>query len=389
MAFLAAFGFSRWKNPLAGASGSARLAALLTLGATACALVAALSSPRRHLSLDATRALLLMLLLLPLGASRAVERRKTLLLWTFLAVAAINAAVSTLQARGIYQPFPLVTEGRRDATGAFVGNVGYLALGLSLAAVAALSAALLARRPAAKAACFAAAALFAGALLINRNLTALTVLAAGWSILAVCLFRRRAILGIGGMLLLLAAGIAFYRPLNQRAREAIGSIRRGDWDALVTYRLGPWATAVQMAAERPLTGWGPGTFGAEYVAHRLELEIATRKRFVNPLLTSSYGEAHNDYLQPFAEAGVPAGLALVAAVALLLRGLGSQVRRLEEPSRRVEAVFLFAFLVAGATAALTWFPLQRPITAVPLLLAAGRAWKISRERPGAGAEEAP
>jgi len=36
-----------------------------------------------------------------------------------------------------------------------------------------------------------------------------------------------------------------------------------------------------------------------------------------------------------------------------------------------------AILGAGAAAALTWFPLQRPISAIPLLLAAGRAWRIS------------
>ena len=48
---------------------------------------------------------------------------------------------------------------------------------------------------------------------------------------------------------------------------------------------------------------------------------------------------------------------------------------------------LAAVLATGAAAALTWFPLQRPITAVPLLLAAGRAWRVAAERPDADAEE--
>jgi hypothetical protein len=52
------------------------------------------------------------------------------------------------------------------------------------------------------------------------------------------------------------------------------------------------------------------------------------------------------------------------------------LRRMEGP-RRVEAVVIAAILVAGATAALTWFPMQRPITAVPLLLAAGRGWRLA------------
>jgi hypothetical protein len=45
---------------------------------------------------------------------------------------------------------------------------------------------------------------------------------------------------------------------------------------------------------------------------------------------------------------------------------------------------LLAVLVTGAAAALTWFPLQRPVTAVPLLLAAGRAWRISGRMHGSG-----
>ena len=37
-------------------------------------------------------------------------------------------------------------------------------------------------------------------------------------------------------------------------------------------------------------------------------------------------------------------------------------------------------LAAGAAAALTWFPLQRPISAAPLLLAAGRSWRLASQR---------
>ena len=53
-------------------------------------------------------------------------------------MAAVNAGVSVLQARNIYQPFALITPGSRDATGAFVGNLGSLALALALAAVSCL-----------------------------------------------------------------------------------------------------------------------------------------------------------------------------------------------------------------------------------------------------------
>jgi len=166
--------------------------------------------------------------------------------------------------------------------------------------------------------------------------------------------------------------------MRERAREALSAVRQGDWDRLVTYRLGAWAAAAEMARDRPWTGFGPGTFGAELAPHRLRAEIRMRQRLANPLLTSSYSEAHCDYLQFFAEAGIPAGLALLAAVFLLFRGLREAARRPPGPAR-TEAVLLLAFLATGAVAALTWFPLQRPLSAVPLLLAAGRAWRISAE----------
>lgn len=384
VASAAALGFCRWKNPFRSEaqSFSRRLTLFLLLAALAGGLVAALLSPRRALSLDALRALCPYILLLALGASRVLEKRRTLLLSVFLGVTAVNALVSILQARGLYHPFPLQVYGGREATGAFVGNVGYLALALALAAVAALGLALTAQRVGLRVLAWAGLLLFAAGLLANQNLTAVTALVAGAAILLFSLYGRRALLPIAAGLLALGIGIALYPPMRQRAREAAAAARAGNWDRLLTYRLGPWAAALEMTRERPWAGWGPGTFGAEFVSHRLTAEIRARKRFYNPLVTSSYVEAHCDYLQPLAEAGIPAGLAALAAVVLLFRGLWLATRK-TAGSRNLEAILLLAFLGAGAAAALTWFPLQRPISAVPLLLAAGRAWRIGgRESEG-------
>lgn len=220
-----------------------------------------------------------------------------------------------------------------------------------------------------------------GGLLVNRNVTSLTALIAGAVILLVGRFGRRGVAPLLLLSLLVSGGILTYRPTRERAAELVSAFRQRDWDRLVSYRLGPWAAAVEMARERPWTGWGSGTFGAEFVSHRLRAEIAARRRLVNPLMTSSYGEAHCDYLQPFAEAGIPGGLAVLAAIVLLFKELLAAARRVPPGPSRAEALFLLAFLGAGAVAALTWFPLQRPISAVPLLLAAGRAWRIAREAP--------
>ena len=349
-----------------------RAALALTIAALLAGLASAWLSPRRGVSLDALRSIALLCLLLPLGASRLFPTAGRWLAGAFLAACSLNAAVSLLQSRGTFRPFLLQTSGERQDTGAYAGNVGYLAITLALGAVLALGLAVLSRgRPRA----FGAAAflLMAAGLVVNRNLTALTSALAGAAVLLALRYRRRAVMPILAATLAAALAVIAYPPLRQRAGELARAARSGNWDALVSFRGGPWAAAVEMARERPLAGYGPGTFAAEYVPHRLAAEIRARRRFVSPLVTSSYGEAHSDYLQVFADAGIPAGVSAALAVASLLAAIRARAAR----SGDIESILLSALLITGAAAALTWFPMQRPITAVPILLAAGRAWRIS------------
>ena len=227
----------------------------------------------------------------------------------------------------------------------------------------------------------AAAALFLRAgLVVNQNLTSLMALLAGAAVLLVLRFRRRAALPLGrGRRGRRRSRSLVYAPLRTRARELTRAVAAATGTPRVLPRRALGGGG-RDDPRRPLLGFGPGTFGAEYVPHRLAAEIRSRRRFVNPLVTSSYAEAHCDYLQVFSDAGAPAGvLALGACGGLLALAVATAWRR-----RTPEAILLAAVLATGAAAALTWFPLQRPITAVPLLLAAGRAWKIAAEPPEEG-----
>jgi O-antigen ligase len=212
---------------------------------------------------------------------------------------------------------------------------------------------------------------------VNQNLTALTALLAGAVTLLVLRFRARAALPVAAAVVVIVLAVAVYPPLRDRSRELSRAVRQRNWDALVSFRGGPWAAALEMTRDRPVAGFGPGTFAAEYVPHRLAAEIRLRRRFVSPLLTSSYAEAHSDYLQVFCDAGVPVGILTLSAAGCLMASIGLAAWRQRTP----ETILLAALLATGAAAALTWFPFQRPITAVPLLLAAGRAWRVSADRP--------
>jgi hypothetical protein len=73
--------------------------------------------------------------------------------------------VAVLEASGLYRPFPLETAGARQDTGAFAGNVGYLAIALAMGSVLALGLLLTARTGARRGLAAAALAVFAAGLL--------------------------------------------------------------------------------------------------------------------------------------------------------------------------------------------------------------------------------
>lgn len=373
---------------LAGGRGPARplrslarpMLALVALAA-AGALLAVLSAafaPRPAAAFEALRSASLLALLLPVGASRAFDGGRAILpAGAFLAGLSVNAVASLLQAAGALSLFDVSRISGRSNTGAFVGNEGYLSLVAALALPFAAGA-VASSRGRARLAAGAALALAVATVLANGSLTGLVASAVGalvflWSGLPGS--ARRTTIAAG---LLLAAAAPLVPSVRLRLSEVAFQVSTGNADALFSYRGGPWAAAAEMVRERPLLGFGPGAYESRFVPSRL----AAERRLGRPLTTvteaGSYAEAHSDVLQVPAEIGLPATGAFAASLALLLAALRRRVGR----AGGVEAAVLLAVLAAGLVAALTWFPLQRAVTAAPLLLAAGRAVRIcSLERP--------
>jgi len=105
-------------------------------------------------------------------------------------------------------------------------------------------------------------------------------------------------------------------------------------------RLNRWSCALAMFQERPLFGYGPGTYQFEYAPFQtstLRTRISTNN--------ADLGNAHSEYLGPLAEQGV---LGLVAWLALLLvtAHLGFKLQRtLANPDDRRLALGVFLGLV--------------------------------------------
>jgi O-antigen ligase len=357
----------------------AQLAALVLAGcAILGATVAAIAAPRRAVSFDALRVVILFALLLPLGASRLLQRvRFAALLAVFIGASVINAAVSILQALEVFQPLSIESIAGRVSSVGLIGNEGYLGLEMAIAVAACLPVALRASSLCIRIASWAASALMLIALAISRNVTGWIALLAGLISLAwePSLRRRIRSWRFAAAMMILLLGGAVMLASQGRVAGLIRQAHEGDWDRLLSYRLGPWAAALEMIRERPMVGFGPGSFGAQFVPHRLAAEIRWSTRFVNPQLISFFAQAHSDYLQGFAELGIPAALAAGGAIVALMFGLARKIRCAASGVDQ-EILIVMAMLLVGLTGAIAWPLLEQPALATPLLLAAGRGWRL-------------
>lgn len=342
----------------------------------ALASVSAALSPRPAVAFDTLRTMVLFASLTVLAGAAAISAP----LWRgvvrgFVAGAAANAALSILQRNDMIELLEYTAEGGRGFASGWVGNTGVLGLALAFAAVLVLTALLRERSTGRRRAGGALLALLAAGLIGTSSVTGLLALAAGAAVAALVLLpgrRTRILVAAGAAAAIVALAAALL--LAERPTRTLNQ--------LLTYRLAPWSAAVEMAGERPVLGWGAGSFGAEYAQHVVAAEVRWQTRMVNPHLAGSYAEAHSDYLQGMAELGFPATLLLLAAAGLAVWPL------LRAPDGDPERAAVLATLAAGAVAASAWFPLQRPAVAILLLVALGRAWRLAADREAADLQAA-
>jgi putative inorganic carbon (hco3(-)) transporter len=117
--------------------------------------------------------------------------------------------------------------------------------------------------------------------------------------------------------------------------ERILTLTERDSETNFNSRIVVWGGVMDMIAEYPLTGTGPGTFSFAFT------------KYQPPGLDKHYARAHNDYLHFTAEAGLPF---LFIAAWMVIAFYRKGFRKLKNPSRLVRGISLGA--MAGITAIL-------------------------------------
>jgi len=84
-------------------------------------------------------------------------------------------------------------------------------------------------------------------------------------------------------------------------------------DASNVERLNRWSCAIRMFKEKPIFGWGPGTYQFEYAPFQKHIELSTASTNHGDV-----GNAHSEYLGPLSESGLFGSLSFLSIVLLTI-----------------------------------------------------------------------
>ena len=96
----------------------------------------------------------------------------------------------------------------------------------------------------------------------------------------------------------------------------IESVSNISTDASNLERLNRWSCAMRMWKDKPILGWGPGTYMFEYAPYQL-----SREKTIISTNFGTNGNAHSEYLGPLTEQGV-LGCVIMLALLLYISSLG-------------------------------------------------------------------
>jgi putative inorganic carbon (HCO3(-)) transporter len=126
--------------------------------------------------------------------------------------------------------------------------------------------------------------------------------------------------------------------------EHVQSISNISSDASNLERINRWECALKMFMERPLFGWGPGTYMFQYAPFQRSKNLT-----IISTNNADNGNAHSEYIGPLAETGVPGLLSFLLIVILTYYYGSTLFHRL--PKGQTKNLLLF--LLAGFTTYLT------------------------------------
>lgn len=130
-------------------------------------------------------------------------------------------------------------------------------------------------------------------------------------------FKYLLVIGIAGLIYIASSWVSIMHDLERNRSEhatenmdeRVRSMTNVTTDASNLERLNRWGCAIRMWQERPLTGWGPGTYAMVYAPFQLSSGLT-----IISTSAGNRGNAHSEYLGPLSEQGLPGMLLMILLV---------------------------------------------------------------------------
>jgi putative inorganic carbon (hco3(-)) transporter len=120
----------------------------------------------------------------------------------------------------------------------------------------------------------------------------------------------------------------------------IESVSNISTDASNRERLNRWSCALRMWEDKPVLGWGPGTYMFNYAPYQISHQLT--------IISTNFGtngNAHSEYLGPLAEQGLP-GMLIVVVILFYVSSMGFRlIYSLKEKEDRILCASIFLGLM--------------------------------------------
>lgn len=354
-----------------------KIPAVLCAAGFAWTLLAAIASTNRALSIDALIWVAAFGALFLIGCTtfRVVPMH-----WITIALfapALINAVLVIVQATGLWNPWVFEPNADpRAMRNALLGNPNYVGAYLAAPLLFAATEAIHGRRRL-RLLYGVTALLLAAGVLVTLTLSALGSLAVAFAVLGIRWHRRRGIAVVVATMIVLVVASFAYAPMRTRISIIANLIEEGQWGRIVSGRIFPSYTALQMFEDHPLLGVGPGAFKFNYMPYAIETaDRNPRLAEMSGTQTVNFGEVHNDHLQVLAETGLPGYLIVLALILSIARGSRGPKPEDDDRARLAHGLAL-PFVVLLMVVMLAQFVLQLAATAVAFAVIAAVciAWR--------------
>ena len=128
--------------------------------------------------------------------------------------------------------------------------------------------------------------------------------------------------------------------------ENIQSMTNISTDASNLERINRWNSAIRMFKERPLVGWGPGTYQFVYAPFQ-----ESKNKTIISTNSGDMGNAHSEYIGALAEQGIPGSLIVVSLVIVLMYSGLTTYRKAQNKESKIlvlaATLALFGYFVHG------------------------------------------